>query len=230
MSKQDRQGVRTPAQLEQRYNFGKRFAELLGVAADARDQAGEAGRAVEELDKSFSPEGIFDRLTDGGKVQGIYRGADGNIYINADYIKSGTILAELLKAGIIRSKDGTARFNLDENAIEFIGDLYPGTDDESTRSRCTLKNDAGGFQLFSQCAGGILGLNVFASNAGAAIYIWKDEAGVAGMRLLDTGKGYLYASQVSVWDPPALDTDAANKAYVDGKIAELEKRITALCG
>jgi hypothetical protein len=37
MSKQDRQGVRTPADLEQKYRFGKRFAEILGIATDARD-------------------------------------------------------------------------------------------------------------------------------------------------------------------------------------------------
>jgi hypothetical protein len=37
MSKQDRQGVRTPADLEQKYSFGKRFAEILGIATDARD-------------------------------------------------------------------------------------------------------------------------------------------------------------------------------------------------
>jgi hypothetical protein len=37
MSKQDRQGVRTPADLESKYQFGKRFAEILGIANDARE-------------------------------------------------------------------------------------------------------------------------------------------------------------------------------------------------
>lgn len=37
MSKQDRQGARTPADLERKYNFGKTFAELLGIATDARN-------------------------------------------------------------------------------------------------------------------------------------------------------------------------------------------------
>lgn len=36
MSKQDRQGARTPADLERRYNFGRTFAQVLGVATDAR--------------------------------------------------------------------------------------------------------------------------------------------------------------------------------------------------
>lgn len=37
MSKQDRQGVRTATDLEQKYNFGKTFAELMGIALDARE-------------------------------------------------------------------------------------------------------------------------------------------------------------------------------------------------
>lgn len=35
--KQDRQGARTPADLERKYQFGKRFAEIMGVALDAQN-------------------------------------------------------------------------------------------------------------------------------------------------------------------------------------------------
>ena len=35
--KQDRQGVRKASELEQKYQFGKQFAEILGIAMDARD-------------------------------------------------------------------------------------------------------------------------------------------------------------------------------------------------
>lgn len=38
MNKQDRQGVRTPADLEQKYSFGKKFSDLLGLIDDARDK------------------------------------------------------------------------------------------------------------------------------------------------------------------------------------------------
>lgn len=37
-AKQDRQGVRTAPQLEQKYQFGKKFSEILGIAMDARDK------------------------------------------------------------------------------------------------------------------------------------------------------------------------------------------------
>lgn len=37
-AKQDRQGARTPADLERKWNFGKRFAEIMGIATDAREK------------------------------------------------------------------------------------------------------------------------------------------------------------------------------------------------
>ena len=46
MSKQDRQGVRTPADLERKYNFGKTFAEVMGMASDAQ-------RTVSEMETSL---------------------------------------------------------------------------------------------------------------------------------------------------------------------------------
>lgn len=38
-AKQDRQGVRTASDLERKWQFGKQFAEIMGVALDARDAA-----------------------------------------------------------------------------------------------------------------------------------------------------------------------------------------------
>lgn len=50
-SKQDRQGVRTASDLERKYNFGKTFAEIMGIATDARDSVG----AIEvELSEQFT--------------------------------------------------------------------------------------------------------------------------------------------------------------------------------
>lgn len=37
MSKQDRQGVRTAADLERKWQFGKQFSEMMGLVNDARD-------------------------------------------------------------------------------------------------------------------------------------------------------------------------------------------------
>ena len=41
-AKQDRQGVRTATDLEQKYNFDKTFAELMGIATDARNKVDSA--------------------------------------------------------------------------------------------------------------------------------------------------------------------------------------------
>ncbi len=96
MSKQDRQGARTPADLERKY--GQRFSEVLGIAEDSQQKAEQAQDAVKTLDESLDQEGVFNRLTNNGKAQGLYRDAVGNLYINADYIKSGVLIAQQCNA------------------------------------------------------------------------------------------------------------------------------------
>ncbi len=96
LSKQDRQGARTPADVERRY--GQKFSEVLGIAEETREKAQEAESAVKDLDESLDQEGVFNRLTNNGKAQGIYRDNEGNIFINADFIKSGTLVGVIIKA------------------------------------------------------------------------------------------------------------------------------------
>ena len=122
MSKQDRQGARTATDLERRYNFGKKFSEVIGVASDAQRAAEDAKEAAEELDELLTSDEIFNRLTNNGALQGLYRGNDGELYINASYIKSGEFLADLIKAGVIRSKDGNGVvIDLDNGTAEITG-------------------------------------------------------------------------------------------------------------
>jgi hypothetical protein len=101
MSKQDRQGARTPSDLEYKYQFGKTFAEIMGVATDARDLAWEAKNAYEGLDQ----EEIFNLLTNDGEWQGICE-ADGKMYLNASYIKTGTLAAEHIDvSGLVTAEE-----------------------------------------------------------------------------------------------------------------------------
>jgi hypothetical protein len=104
MSKQDRQGARTVSELARRYNFDKSFAEVLGIATDAQDTALKAAEAVAKFDPNLTADEIFDLLTNGGTEQGIYREGD-KIYLNANFIKTGFISSDLIKAGVIRSLD-----------------------------------------------------------------------------------------------------------------------------
>jgi hypothetical protein len=93
-SKQDRPRARTAADIEQKYNFGQTFAEVFNLITDAQKAAEEAKKAIDSLDH----EQIFNLLTDNGRIQGVYRGDDGNVYINATYIKSGKLAAEYIDA------------------------------------------------------------------------------------------------------------------------------------
>lgn len=93
--KMDRQGARTPAELERKYNFEKRFD-------NAMDAAAEASKAVENLDALLDQTEVFNRLTNNGKSQGVYLDEAGNLYLNASY----------LVTGILKSQDGST-FYLD---------------------------------------------------------------------------------------------------------------------
>ncbi len=94
MSKQDGYASRTPADLERKYKFGETFAEVFGLVTDARKIAEEAQSAIEGLDQ----EAIFNLLTNNGKAQGVYRDDNGDVYVNASYIKSGKLAAQYIDA------------------------------------------------------------------------------------------------------------------------------------
>lgn len=56
----------------------------------ANKRAEEAIDAVDDLDKTLDQEGIFNRLTNNGEAQGLYID-NGDVYINATYIRSGRL-------------------------------------------------------------------------------------------------------------------------------------------
>ena len=87
ISKQDKTPARTASDLEQKYNFGKSFGEVFGLVDEARRIAAEAENAVNNLDSELDQEEIFNRLTNNGEAQGIYRTEDGDIYINGKYVE-----------------------------------------------------------------------------------------------------------------------------------------------
>jgi len=124
-TKQDRAAPRTASDIERKYNFGKSFAEVFGLAQDAQDAAREAKDAAAEAQAAVGAidhEAVFNLLTDNGKIQGVYKSEDGQIYINASYIA----------AGILASIDGAVQIDLDngtfavrqEFADALVGTLY----------------------------------------------------------------------------------------------------------
>jgi len=55
-----------------------------------------AQQYTNDLDRRLDQTGVFDRLTNSGSCQGLFM-QDGQLYINASYIKSGIIDAELVQ-------------------------------------------------------------------------------------------------------------------------------------
>lgn len=80
---------------------------------DLKDYASEQAQAAVKQQTQLD---IFNKLTDNGAVQGLFIEANGQIYVNASYIKtgslnadlikSGTLNADLIKAGVLQSEDG----------------------------------------------------------------------------------------------------------------------------
>lgn len=51
-------------------------------------------------EKIYTPDEVFNILTENGKRKGIYMSGN-NLYINADYVKTGTMLADRIKGGTL---------------------------------------------------------------------------------------------------------------------------------
>lgn len=68
---------------------------------------------ADTINESLNQTEIFNRLTSNGTLEGIYM-ENGKLYINGSYIKSGTITADLIKAGIIKvqTSDGAEEIDL----------------------------------------------------------------------------------------------------------------------
>lgn len=232
MSKQDRQGVRTPAEVERKHKFEK----IRGTADSALSVAQEAKRAAENLDGNLTQEEIFNRLTNDGKMKGIYM-HDGELYINATYIKTGEFMADLIKAGVIKSVDGKSIvIDLDKGTATLTGSITTEEqqDDESesvyTKVTPTNIHLVASTPLQTQVRDIKLtkkGLNIRYIGDGFdnEIDIFADTPCIA-IRDCGTGKSIEISlengsTRIKGIDAPTEDTDAANKAYVDAQIAEI---------
>lgn len=115
IKKQDIAAPRTVQDMERRYKFGKTFAETMGLAKEASKAAEKAEETVENLDS----EAVFNLLTENGTKGGFFIGngengtTEGDIYINAAYIKAGILSGDLIKAGVIQSADGGVMIDMD---------------------------------------------------------------------------------------------------------------------
>lgn len=110
-----------------------------------------ANNAVNNYDSSLGQQAIFNKLTNNGQTQGIYL-SDGKVYVNADYIKAGTLDAN----NVVLS--GKFRVGGADYTDGYIGRVY-GNSGESATVGVGLTN-----------TGGSLGGNrVMVTNSGASL-------------------------------------------------------------
>ena len=111
----------------------KRLEEAKKYAAEQASSAGtdakdQAKKYVDALDEALGQKSIFDRLTNNGETQGVYL-KDGKVYINATYMDTGVLNANLLKAGIITDKEGKNFWDLTTGEFSLSADASVGDGD-----------------------------------------------------------------------------------------------------
>lgn len=78
-----------------------------------------AGKSIKDVSlEGLSQEEAFNKLTDNGNIKGIIM-RDGQMYVNASYIDTGSLNADLIKAGCLKSQH--------DNGETFTLDLEKGT-------------------------------------------------------------------------------------------------------
>lgn len=82
----DKAAVRTAADLEQKYNIGQSFAEVAGIANDARKDAESAMKSVDKVYTNFDQDELFKRLTKGRTTGLAKQGED--LYFRGGYISA----------------------------------------------------------------------------------------------------------------------------------------------
>lgn len=183
----------------------KAEAETAQNAANvAQNAADTAQAAVDALNTRLDGEEIFNRLTNNGTLQGLYRGDDGELYINATYIKTGEILADLIKSGKITSKDGKVVIDLsgasgfttnslavkanaddtinlfrvfvltNENG-ESCSEMYLTSSTGKTVLKAAGGSDGGGLTMYSEDGWNIAGVSAGNDLVDLSVTCWNDD-------------------------------------------------------
>lgn len=143
-------------------NFGINCAtaiESKGETAQTNSQANPSGvttiqgklieqvaQSTEKLNESLNQEEIFNRLTNNGQVQGVIMN-NGQLYINASYINTGTLNADLIKAGKIQDQAGKSYWNLMTGVMSLIGDLLTQYTSDNDTIAINIRNGALYFEI-----------------------------------------------------------------------------------
>ena len=83
-----------------------------GFTKEQAQLVNEVKQSIVDLDDSLTQEEIFNRLTDNGAAQGVIL-YNGQLYVNASYIRTGTLIADLVKAGVLGDVAGKNYWNME---------------------------------------------------------------------------------------------------------------------
>lgn len=67
--------------------------------------------AISNYDTSLNQKAVFNKLTNNSQNEGVYL-SNSHLYVNASMIKTGSLDANLIKAGILKSQDSNTNFSL----------------------------------------------------------------------------------------------------------------------
>ena len=152
----------------------------------ANQSASDAQQSVDDLDNSLNSEGVFNRLTDNGKIQGIYM-SGGQLYINGSYIRAGTIDASRvnvtnLNADNIKSGTITGR-TISGGTItgtRITGASVLGSSVRSESDNGAVSMYEGGISLFDPEGNEVLAIVPGGSNNPANLYFFLPGFGHVG--------------------------------------------------
>jgi hypothetical protein len=183
--------------------------------------------AVKEYDTSLGQDEVFNKLTNGGKDQGIYI-QDGKLYINANYILAGLLAGKFINAKGIKviDKDNQTTLYIDDSgkvhilATEFslqgksVSDIATDAATEEAKKYKTLNvmlsneyqsiptDSAGNYTTFPDCKTTVTALYGDENVTSSATITFTAGSGVAGSK---TGATYTVTKLTSDIGTVAVD-------------------------
>lgn len=163
-TKQDRSPVRTASELERKYNFGKSFAEVMGIATDARDSVAQVETELSEQftkmlrdTESIIMEAVANNVTD--------EELEETISTQLKLMADGLLLTFSEKTDALDETDSdlNAKFNELYSYISMIGGCLTFSDSVSTKT-LSLNNGVIEFGSDGMITGSWDGNNFYTGN------------------------------------------------------------------
>lgn len=177
-------------------------------------------QSTDDLDASLDQLDIFNRLTNNGQTQGLYL-SNGLLYVNGSYIKSGTIDANLIKAGIISDKNGLCYWNLitgEMRTTNMVANNIVATGQITSTYNGTSAAIKGGTMVYSNNYGGRFQISNDRMGSGSS---WINLIGNGVDNLVLQNETSNYNSTIYVMCGPDF-VDSAKLSLLYSQFANLE--------